>query len=85
MVQRESGSDATEDRETIGEYNEEREREIDNEFELSNEYNEIEENKETMEYSEYVQTIRICSETNYNTIHMIKMNIKLPNPTVYDG
>eukprot|EP00971_Amphidinium_carterae_P264671 5250021-Amphidinium_carterae.1 len=64
------------------EYNEERE--IDNEFKLVSEYSETDENKEMMEYNEYVQTIMLCSETDKITVHMIKMNIKLPNPTMYD-
>eukprot|EP00971_Amphidinium_carterae_P027004 532548-Amphidinium_carterae.1 len=60
-----SGSGATEDRETMVEYNEERE--IDNEYVTVSEYKEMEEtdeNKEMMEYSEYIQTIRFCSETD---------------------
>eukprot|EP00971_Amphidinium_carterae_P011806 232590-Amphidinium_carterae.1 len=77
---RESGSGAMEDRETVEEYSEVRE--IDSEFEIVNEYNERNDIKET---TEYIQTIRLCSETNDKMVHMIKMNIKLPNPTVYDG
>eukprot|EP00971_Amphidinium_carterae_P149269 2959592-Amphidinium_carterae.1 len=38
-----------------------------------------------MEYNEYVQTMRFCSETDDKTVHMIKMNIKLPNLTLFDG
>eukprot|EP00971_Amphidinium_carterae_P280554 5569502-Amphidinium_carterae.1 len=60
-----SGSGATEDRETMVKYNEERE--IDNEYVTGGEYKEMketDENKETMEHNEYVQTIRFCSETD---------------------
>eukprot|EP00971_Amphidinium_carterae_P027832 548678-Amphidinium_carterae.1 len=71
---------ATEDRETVEEYNEERGREIDNE------YIELDEFKETMEYSEYTQqTLMLCNETEEMTVAMIKMNLKLPTPTLYDG
>eukprot|EP00971_Amphidinium_carterae_P067766 1341871-Amphidinium_carterae.1 len=82
------GSGATEDRETMFEYNEERE--IDNEYVTGNEYSEYkemeetDENKETMEYNVYGQTIKFCNETDEFTVHMIKMNIKLPNPTTFD-
>eukprot|EP00971_Amphidinium_carterae_P119666 2370848-Amphidinium_carterae.1 len=33
------------------------------------------------------QTLRLCSETETDdvTIAMLKMNIKLPTPTMYDG
>eukprot|EP00971_Amphidinium_carterae_P228969 4542245-Amphidinium_carterae.1 len=79
MRERENGSGATEDRETMVEYNEVRE--MNNEFELVNEYRERDENKEMMEYNEYEQTMRFCGETDAVTVHMIKMNIKLPNPT----
>eukprot|EP00971_Amphidinium_carterae_P280717 5572963-Amphidinium_carterae.1 len=75
--------DAMEDRETMFELKEERE--IDNEYMTGSEYNEIEDNKETEKYSEYDQTMRFCSETDKITVHMIKMNIKLPNPTAFDG
>eukprot|EP00971_Amphidinium_carterae_P277546 5508466-Amphidinium_carterae.1 len=72
------GPGATEDRETVEEYNEERE--------IDNEYSEIDEFKETMEYSEYKQqTLRLCNEMEEMTIAMIKMNIELPTPTMYDG
>eukprot|EP00971_Amphidinium_carterae_P345521 6486525-Amphidinium_carterae.2 len=53
---------------------------------VDNEYREIDEFKETMEYSEYTQqTLRLSNEMEEMTIAMIKMNIKLPTPTVYDG
>eukprot|EP00971_Amphidinium_carterae_P042605 837697-Amphidinium_carterae.1 len=55
------------------------------EFELVNEYREMDENTETMEYNEYVQTMMFCSETDDVTVRMIKMNIKLPNLTLFDG
>eukprot|EP00971_Amphidinium_carterae_P085671 1695376-Amphidinium_carterae.1 len=72
------GPGATEDRETVEEYNEERE--------IDNAYSEIDEFKETMEYSEHMQqTLRLCNEMEEMTIAMIKMNIKLPTPTMYDG
>eukprot|EP00971_Amphidinium_carterae_P008023 158709-Amphidinium_carterae.1 len=78
------GPGAMDDRETVEEYNEVRE--INSEFKIGNEYKEIDEIEEMMEHSEYMtQTLRLCSETNEMTVHMIKMNIKLPNPTVYDG
>eukprot|EP00971_Amphidinium_carterae_P309876 6157764-Amphidinium_carterae.1 len=65
------------DRETMFEYNEERE--------IGNEYNEIVEIEETMDDDEYNQTMRFCSDTDEMTVHMVKMNIKLPNPTQFDG
>eukprot|EP00971_Amphidinium_carterae_P240118 4767219-Amphidinium_carterae.1 len=65
------------DRETMLEFKEERE--------IDSEYIEMEENNEMQEYSEYKQTVRFCSETNDMKVHMIKMNIKLPNPTAFDG
>eukprot|EP00971_Amphidinium_carterae_P157327 3118944-Amphidinium_carterae.1 len=60
-----SGPGATEDRETMFEYEEERE--IDNEYMTGDEYVEMEENKETEEYREYDQTMRFCSETDEMT------------------
>eukprot|EP00971_Amphidinium_carterae_P132151 2617601-Amphidinium_carterae.1 len=63
----------------------EEEKEIDDEYMTCSEYNEIEENKETEEYSKYDHTMRFCSETDDVTVHMNKMNIKLPNPTAFDG
>eukprot|EP00971_Amphidinium_carterae_P038622 759175-Amphidinium_carterae.1 len=51
---------ATEDRKTMVEYNEVRE--MNNEFELVNDYREIDENKETMEYSEYDQTDAVAQD-----------------------
>eukprot|EP00971_Amphidinium_carterae_P144362 2861096-Amphidinium_carterae.1 len=72
------GPGAMEDRETVEEYSEERE--IDNECSESDEF------KETMEYSEYMQqTLRLCSEMEEMTVAMVKMNLKLPKPTLYDG
>eukprot|EP00971_Amphidinium_carterae_P018574 366481-Amphidinium_carterae.1 len=62
-----------------------RKREIDNRYMIGDEYIEMEENKETEKDSEYDQTMRFCSETDEMTAHMIKMNIKLPNPTAFDG
>eukprot|EP00971_Amphidinium_carterae_P205103 4070487-Amphidinium_carterae.1 len=59
QVQHECGSGATADREILVEYNEERG--------IDNEYKEIVENKETMEYNEYNQTMRFCSETDEMT------------------
>eukprot|EP00971_Amphidinium_carterae_P299939 5958689-Amphidinium_carterae.1 len=39
-----------------------------------------------MEYSEYMQqTLRLYSETEEMTVAMIKTNLKLPTPTLYDG
>eukprot|EP00971_Amphidinium_carterae_P257891 5119023-Amphidinium_carterae.1 len=38
-----------------------------------------------MDDDEYNQTIRFCNETDEFMVHMIKMNIKLPNPTAFDG
>eukprot|EP00971_Amphidinium_carterae_P088790 1757072-Amphidinium_carterae.1 len=74
-----------EDRETMVEYNEERE--IHNGYVTGSEYkesDETDETKETDEYNEYDQTIRFCNETDEFTVHMINMNIKLPNPTMFD-
>eukprot|EP00971_Amphidinium_carterae_P055693 1097997-Amphidinium_carterae.1 len=87
---REYARPAMEDRETVEVYDEERELDnvykMDEEREIDNEYRMNEEMKETMDDDEYKkQTIRICSETEYVTIAMMKMNIKLPTPTQYDG
>eukprot|EP00971_Amphidinium_carterae_P144089 2855349-Amphidinium_carterae.1 len=52
-----SGSGATEDRETMVEYN--KKKELDNEYVIGSEYKEMEETdeyKETMEYNEYGQS-----------------------------
>eukprot|EP00971_Amphidinium_carterae_P131405 2602654-Amphidinium_carterae.1 len=59
---------------------------MDEERELDSEYRMNEEIEETMECNEYMQqTLRLCNETEEVTIAMMKMNIKLPTPTMYDG
>eukprot|EP00971_Amphidinium_carterae_P222675 4419275-Amphidinium_carterae.1 len=59
---------------------------MDDEREIDNEYRMNEEMEETMENNEYKQqTLRLCDETDEVTIAMLKMNIKLPTPTMYDG
>eukprot|EP00971_Amphidinium_carterae_P131639 2607110-Amphidinium_carterae.1 len=80
----------TKDRETVEVYEEEREidnvYEMDEEREIDNEYRMNEEMEEPMEYSEYKQqTLRLYNEIGKVTIAMLKMNIKLPTPTMYDG
>eukprot|EP00971_Amphidinium_carterae_P348494 6490520-Amphidinium_carterae.4 len=77
------GPGAMEDRETVEEYNEEM-REIDNAYRMDDEkYETINDNEDKQ------QTLRLCRETEDVTIGMLKsflkMNIKLPTPTQYDG
>eukprot|EP00971_Amphidinium_carterae_P257191 5105949-Amphidinium_carterae.2 len=75
---RECARPATEDKETVEEYSEERE--IDNEYRMNEEkYETIDDNEDKQ------QTLRLCRETDDVTIAMMKMNIKLPTPTQYDG
>eukprot|EP00971_Amphidinium_carterae_P028907 568601-Amphidinium_carterae.1 len=66
------GSGATEDRETVDEYSEETR-------EMHNEYRMIDDNE-----NKY-QTLRMYSECKDGTVGMMKMNLKLPTPTHYDG
>eukprot|EP00971_Amphidinium_carterae_P189435 3760424-Amphidinium_carterae.1 len=73
------GSGATEDRETVEEYIEET-REIDNEYRMIDEKYETSDDNE----NEY-QTLRMYDEYKEGTVGMMKMNIKLPTPTQYDG
>eukprot|EP00971_Amphidinium_carterae_P230986 4583616-Amphidinium_carterae.1 len=87
---RKSARLVTKDREIVEVYEEERE--IDNvykdeeERKLDNECRMNEDIEETMEHSEYKQqTLRLCSEPDEVTIAMLKMYIKLPTPTMYDG
>eukprot|EP00971_Amphidinium_carterae_P290053 5759226-Amphidinium_carterae.1 len=90
LTMRECTRPAMEDRETVDVYDEERETDnvykMDEEKEIDNEYRMIEEIEEAMDDNEdKQQTLRLCSETDDVTVAMIKMNIKLPTPTQYDG
>eukprot|EP00971_Amphidinium_carterae_P149813 2969943-Amphidinium_carterae.1 len=72
------GPGAMEDRETVEEYIEEQK--IDNVYRMDEEkYETINDNEDKQ------QTLRLCSETEDVTVGMMKMNIKLPTPTQYDG
>eukprot|EP00971_Amphidinium_carterae_P195023 3870013-Amphidinium_carterae.1 len=73
------GSGATDDRETVEEFNEET-REIDNVCRMIDEKYETSDDNE----DEY-QTLMVCDEENDETVGMIKMNLKLPTPTLCDG
>eukprot|EP00971_Amphidinium_carterae_P346114 6487400-Amphidinium_carterae.1 len=73
------GPGAMEDRETVEEYSEEM-REIDNVYRMDDEkHGTINDNEDKQ------QTLRLCSETEVVTICMMKMTIKLPTLTQYDG
>eukprot|EP00971_Amphidinium_carterae_P280882 5576363-Amphidinium_carterae.1 len=73
------GPGAMDDRETVEVYMEETE-------EMYNVYRMADEKYETFDDNEdEYRTLQICDKTNDETIGMIKMNLKLPTPTQYDG
>eukprot|EP00971_Amphidinium_carterae_P080684 1596143-Amphidinium_carterae.1 len=73
------GPGAMEDKKTVDEYSEEM-REIDNVYRMADDkYETINDNEDVQ------QTLRLCRETEDVTINMLKMNIKVPTPTQYDG
>eukprot|EP00971_Amphidinium_carterae_P264948 5255718-Amphidinium_carterae.1 len=73
------GPGATDDRETVEEFNEEMR-------ETYNVYRMIDEKYEASDDNvDKFQTLRFCNKNNDETVGMLKMNLKLTTPTQYDG